>query len=347
MATAKKLPSGQWRALVYSHTETKDGKQKRIYESFTASTKKEAEYIAAEFALNKKRLRIGNITFAEAAKGYIKDKENILSPSTIRGYENMCRNCFSDINSIPIKKIDEATIQRFINKNSIQYSAKTINNQIGFISAVLKKNKVHIDFSEISRKPKEKREILIPSEKHVLLLLESSRDTELEVPILLASLCGLRQSEIAACTWDKLSDKVLKVKGAIVPDKNNRLVRKEINKSYSGTRDIILIDYVSKRLNYIRNGKTSGPMSTMIPSSVLRALKRLCKENGLPEYTMHSLRHYHASIMLSMNIPDKYAMEILGQNSPYMLKTTYQHTFSDEFIKVNELINNHYAPLLN
>ena len=49
----KETPSGQWRTLAYSHTETIDGKQKRIYESFTAPTKKEAEYMAAEFMLNK------------------------------------------------------------------------------------------------------------------------------------------------------------------------------------------------------------------------------------------------------------------------------------------------------
>ena len=55
MAKAKKLPSGQWRTLVYSHTEKVNGKDKRIYESFTADTKKESEYLAAEFALNKKK----------------------------------------------------------------------------------------------------------------------------------------------------------------------------------------------------------------------------------------------------------------------------------------------------
>ena len=36
MAKAKKLPSGNWRVRVYSHT-TPDGQKK--YESFTASTK--------------------------------------------------------------------------------------------------------------------------------------------------------------------------------------------------------------------------------------------------------------------------------------------------------------------
>ena len=40
MAKAKKLASGSWRCLVYSHTDP-DGK--RRYKSFTAANKKEAE----------------------------------------------------------------------------------------------------------------------------------------------------------------------------------------------------------------------------------------------------------------------------------------------------------------
>ena len=52
MATAKKLPSGQWRVLAYIGTGP-DGK--RQYKSFTAGTKKEAEYMAAEYKLTEQR----------------------------------------------------------------------------------------------------------------------------------------------------------------------------------------------------------------------------------------------------------------------------------------------------
>lgn len=45
MATAKQLPSGSWRCQVYAGTAP-DGK--RQYRSFTAYTKKEAEYAALE-----------------------------------------------------------------------------------------------------------------------------------------------------------------------------------------------------------------------------------------------------------------------------------------------------------
>ncbi len=56
MAKAKKLKSGSWRCLVYDYTDL-DGKQH--YESFTAPTKKEAEYLAAEFSLTKTTIPFG------------------------------------------------------------------------------------------------------------------------------------------------------------------------------------------------------------------------------------------------------------------------------------------------
>src|SRR5699024_5129778 len=144
---------------------------------------------------------------------------------------------------------------------------------------------------------------------------------------------------IAACDWSNLDENVLTIKGAVVPDEHHELIEKDHNKSFSGTRKIILVAYAANRLHAL---KATGIMSVMLPSSVIRCCKLLCLKNDLPEYTMHSLRHYHASVMLALNIPDKYAMEILGQNSPHMLKKVYQHTFSKEFLEVNRRINQHY-----
>lgn len=92
MATAKKLPSGSWRCLVFSHYENlfnedgspmideKTGKQKRkrIYESFTSDLqgrrgKRDAEAQAAQFLAEKDRKkRPENWTVKEAFENYIK-----------------------------------------------------------------------------------------------------------------------------------------------------------------------------------------------------------------------------------------------------------------------------------
>ena len=54
MPTAKKLPSGSWRCQAYDYT---DYNGKRHYESFTADSKKDAEFMAAQFAMEKEQRR--------------------------------------------------------------------------------------------------------------------------------------------------------------------------------------------------------------------------------------------------------------------------------------------------
>ena len=80
MSTARKLPSGNWRARVYSHT-TEDGVIH--YESFTSSTKQEAEMLATKWANNKNRKNTpSNKTVAECIEGYITIKTKVSSPAT-------------------------------------------------------------------------------------------------------------------------------------------------------------------------------------------------------------------------------------------------------------------------
>lgn len=93
MAKAKKLPSGNWRVNQFI-CRNENGKQ--VFESFTAPTKKEAEYLAAEFALKNKKPREAR-TLGEAIDLYIASREGILSDTTIAGYQKIRRNDFQDI----------------------------------------------------------------------------------------------------------------------------------------------------------------------------------------------------------------------------------------------------------
>ncbi len=51
MPKATKQPSGNWKVRAYDYTDSEGKKHMR---SFTASTKKEAEYMAAQFYVDKK-----------------------------------------------------------------------------------------------------------------------------------------------------------------------------------------------------------------------------------------------------------------------------------------------------
>ena len=64
MATAKVLPSGAYRVRVFAGKEN----GKSIYKSFTAPTKKEAEYLATQYlmeATEKKKLKSYEADIAE------------------------------------------------------------------------------------------------------------------------------------------------------------------------------------------------------------------------------------------------------------------------------------------
>lgn len=94
MATAKKLPSGSYRVQVYTG---KDAHGKRQYKSFTAPTKKEAEFLAAQYSQTHIDISRSELLLSEAVERYIKSKENILSPSTVKGYYVVLRNYLSGL----------------------------------------------------------------------------------------------------------------------------------------------------------------------------------------------------------------------------------------------------------
>ena len=45
----------------------------------------------------------------------------------------------------------------------------------------------------------------------------------------------------------------------------------------------------------------------------------------------------NASVMLRLNVPDKYAMERMGHSTNNMLKNVYQHTMNDKAVAVADV----------
>ena len=132
MATARKLPSGQYRVRVYVG---KDKNGKDIRKSFTAATKKEAEYLATKYMLEKREAASNKIlTFGEALDGYIAGRESVLSASTIRGYKQLAENNFDSLRPRKIDDITQDDIQSFVNNACASgLSSKSVRNMHGLI----------------------------------------------------------------------------------------------------------------------------------------------------------------------------------------------------------------------
>lgn len=262
MATAKELPSGSWRIRVYD-------KETRKYISFTSDLKgkagkNEAEFLAKEWQVGKKQKqfqKISDKTLYLCVEEYIQSKENVLSPSSIRGYYIILRNALGDFGHKKISTITEKDLQFWVNENTAEYSPKSVKNQYGLITASLRQNHVHLDFNSIRLPRREKSERLIPTEEEISKILHLVENTSIELAVTIAVTLGLRQSEIAALKWSDYNGNTLKIHSAKVPDKNNQLVLKNTTKSEASTREIEVGLLLKHRLdNAERTSEYISPM---------------------------------------------------------------------------------------
>lgn len=336
---ATKLPSGNWRCRAYD-------RQTKKCKSFTAPTRKEAEYLAAEW-LNEKssHKRISDETVRQCVQNYIKSKENILSPSSVRGYYIILNNSIEEIAEIKLCDLTERDLQSWINGNATHYKPKSVKSQFGLVVASLRQAKVSLDFSSIILPRIPKSEKKIPTEEEIATILRMIEGTSVELPVTIAVTLGLRQSEIAALKWSDYDGKSLNIHAAVVPDKHSKFVYKPTTKSEASTRKLEVAGILKLRLDKAEH--TSEFISPMLPSSVLRKFNHLCDKNGLPRFTMHEQRHGNASMMLAKGVPDKYAMKRLGQSSPSMVKEIYQHLYESKENEVAQTMTATYDDIYN
>ncbi|MCL2095274.1 MAG: site-specific integrase [Oscillospiraceae bacterium] len=345
MAKAKKLPSGNWRAQ-YS-TGEKNSKGKYIYGSVTMPTEKEANFAALELELkHKEALRNPTgITVSEAMEKYIENKSNVLSPSTIRGYYLIRKNNLKSLSNMKLNKLNNNIIQSAINDESILHKAKTVKNIYGFLSAVLKL--YHSDLRlNITLPQPEKKMIALLNERQLAELIKAVEDKSIEIPVLLALWLGLRQSEICGLTWDCIDfeNSIITIRQARVMNKDNRLVLKT-TKTYSSTRKIKVHDFIMEKIKKLP--QKGDFLININGKSIYDNFKNTLKKNRLPDIRFHDLRHLNASVMLMLNIPDKYAMERSGWATNHTMKNVYQHTFSEERKAVDNRIDNYFLRLLS
>lgn len=74
----------------------------------------------------------------------------------------------------------------------------------------------------------------------------------------------------------------------------------------------------------------------LVPTSITNQFKKALNRSGLPHFRFHDLRHFQASILHAMGVPDKYIMERGGWKTDSTLKNIYQHTMSDKRKEVEQ-----------
>lgn len=327
------LPSGSWRCQIMVN-----GKRIDVVDEDPAVAHAKALAIKAGVLEKAKRMSSGGMTVGEAIERYIESKDAVLSPSTIRGYKSLQKGILSALDDVRLADLKQEDVQRFINGVSKDHAPKTVKNVHGLLSAALSTYRPELVL-RTTLPQKEKKEIQIPSMDEICFLAEKVRGTRFELPFLLAAWMGLRTSEIRGLTWDCIEGDVLHIRQALVTDADNNYVLKS-TKTYSGNRKIKMPAYIKNLIEAQPNN--SEYIVTYTRNSLYHRLTRLCERYGLPHYRFHDLRHVQASVMLLLNVPDKYAMERMGHASNNMLKNVYQHTMKAKSEEVAELVDGYF-----
>lgn len=355
MAKAKKLPSGSWRCLVYSHTEkvldkkTGQLKDKRIYESFTSSIpgpagKRDAELQAAKFAAEKeKRTTITQaaMTFGEAADKYIAGRESILSAGTIREYKRLKNVDLIEFEDVKLNKITPQEIQIFINRKAQEKkSPKTIRNIHGLISSVLKAYRPDLALNT-ALPQKISPQFYIPTDEDIQKLMGHINNEDMMIAVLLAAFGPLRRSEICGLEDTDFNGNIAHIQRAVVLNEHKQWVDKT-TKTVAGNRYVPFPDFV---IDKIRDRK--GRIIHLKPNQISDRFIDIVKASGLPHFRFHDLRHYSASIQHAIGIPDAYIMQRGGWKSDTVLKQVYRHALSDKSKDMNEKVNNYFSGVCN
>lgn len=279
-------------------------------------TQKEAMQAMA-LELDKVQGKYSSMTFKSACEEYIESKRNVLSPSTIRGYATIIRQLSDSLLQMNVHDITSIDVQREINRLTKACSPKTVRNQHGFISAVLGVFRPNLKLNT-TLPQKLKTEPYTPSHDDVKRILAAVKDTPYEVPIILACY-GMRRSEICALTPDDIDGDIVRINKAKVPNENREWITKT-TKTTSSTREIIIPMEIANKI------KEQGYVYQGNPDSISRHLEQLEDRLGIPHFSLHKLRHYFASEMSALGIPDADILRMGGWETDYVMKSVYRHS---------------------
>lgn len=309
----KKLQSGKYH--IYLRAEGKS-----VTEDTEALCLAKARAVRAGFIEQQKRQP--KRALQRTLLKYIQENNAVLSPSTIRGYEQMANGRFRAYADQDISSINW---QKAINEESKLCSAKTVRNAWGLVSRVMRVN--GIDIPDVSLPKIPARNLPWLTYEQIQIFLNAIHGESIEMAALFA-LHSLRRSELLAITPEKIQADGIHVAGARVHDAHGKLIEKETNKNRSSTRVVPIMIPRLKELIDASDTPRGSPYVTMWPNNIFYHINSICQKANLPKVGFHGLRRSFASLAHHLGWDDREIMAVGGWSDIHVMHQSY--------IRVNE-----------
>lgn len=192
--------------------------------------------------------------------------------------------------------------------------------------------------------PKVSRKVMnVLDAEDTIRLLEGIKETQFYIPTLIAVMTGLRRGEVLALRWRHMDIESgrLSVVQSLEQTNEGGLRFKETKNSKARLVDMpsLLIEELRRhRLKQAEAFLKLGERQTddhlitcgydgepMKPEHLSREFPKAVVKAGLPRVNFHTLRHSHATLMLTGGVHPKIAQERLGHSSISITMDLYSH----------------------
>lgn len=319
MAKIKKLPSGKWNVRVYLG---RDETGKVISKSFTGSDRTLLKAQAQEYERTHRKITEKR-PFGVMLDRYIKAREGVLSPSTIKGYKSIKKMLEADFEpffSLPVYDIDRRALQDLLAGLVEDKKPKTIRNIFGLISSVLQENDCPVPHVRLPERTV--RAVYSPSVDTITRIRECVKGTKLEIPVELG-IRSLRRGEICALDADHVIGSAVYVEYDLVYDSDGNLVKKP-PKTKESERMVSVPQYVADRI------KRDGCATRWKPNTISSAFSKMLEKNGIPHCRFHDLRRFYVAYLHDKGFSDAAILASGGWKTDHIMKNTYRYALDSE-----------------
>ena len=338
-----------------------------LVDDTSAEMKKTISIEISEDALDKINLtdltkeQIENLLFADYLKLYLpytRKRKKPIEDTTYASYEGNIKSPIGPYfreQGIKLKDLDARDIQEFYD---IQLQRVTANTVIHYHAII----RLALTFARkngwISENPID--EVDKPEKNHYVgkfysadelsKVFKLTKDTNLEVPVLMGGFYGLRRSECVGLRWSAidLTNNVFYINHTVTTPRVNgklKIVAKDRAKTKSSLRALpldmafkerLLVikerqemyrkkfkrSYSKEWLDYVMVDELGG---LIMPNYVTSAFKRLLTKNDLRPIRFHDLRHTSASLLLNNGVQLKDIQMWLGHSDFSTTANIYAH----------------------
>ena len=335
----------------------KDANGKSCNTSKTAKTLKEAVAIKKQLEAEKQRgtlQQVSRDTLAGRTKALIDYKALSLGETTVAGYQNIYKNHIAPyFKNKRIQDVTSQDLRSYIVAKQKKVSLHTVNKHLDLLNQVFDEafKEEIITSNPMNRvaRPKYKtpeKAFFTPEE--LVRLLQSVHNTELEVPVYLATFLGLRREEVLGLRWKdvNLENRTLRVVN-VITQTGSKLVEKEPKTKKSERGSVIPEELYQVLLRAKAKKPVRRDMSKPLPPRIYVAVRddgipfvpnRLSeafaahlKKHKFKKVTFHGLRHSFTTIAHAEGVPLQEIAAALGHSTPATTTRVYTHQLTDTY----------------